>query len=74
MKRQIKFRAWTGKEYVYGQPITNKLGIWMCGENPHCCDEYGYIETENLTKVLLIEQFTGLTDKIGNIHENPELL
>jgi hypothetical protein len=50
--REIKFRAWTGKEYRYSPQI----GEWDCED----CELFSaYVQGT------IIEQFTGLIDKNG---------
>lgn len=58
-----------GGEWVYGIPIRTHIGTFMCfEENPHYCNQYGYMEIEEISKVIpeTIGSFTGLTDKNGN--------
>ena len=58
-----------GCEWVYGIPIRTHIGTFICfEENPHYCGQYGYMEIEEISKVIpeTVGQFTGLTDKNGN--------
>lgn len=74
--REILFKAkrLDNGEWVYGIPIKTHIGLFMCfEENPHYCNQYGYMEIDEI--VLVDEntlcQYTGLTDKNGNkIWEN----
>ena len=57
-----------GGEWVYGIPIKTHIGTFMCfEENPHYCNQYGYMEIEEISKVIpeTVGAFTGLTDKNG---------
>jgi uncharacterized phage protein (TIGR01671 family) len=57
-----------GGEWVYGIPIKTHIGIFICfEENPHYCNQYGYMEIEEISKVIpeTVGAFTGLTDKNG---------
>ena len=74
--REILFKAKvidTG-EWIEGIPIKTHIGLFMCfDENPHYCNQYGYMEIDKIIKVdeSTLCQYTGLTDKNGNkIWEN----
>lgn len=59
-----------GGEWVYGIPIQTHIGTFICfEENPHYCGQYGYMEIEELSKVIpeTIGYCTGLTDKNGKM-------
>ena len=65
---RFRFRAWDKKARTmyYGTPLYNKLGQWLITEeNPHMCDQYGYIEIDEFVPFDTLMQLTGLTDKNG---------
>lgn len=69
--REILFKAKvidTG-EWIEGIPIKTHIGLFMCfDENPHYCNQYGYMEIDKIIKVdeSTLCQYTGLNDKNGN--------
>ncbi len=68
MDREILFK---GKridngEWVEGTPINTHIGVFMCfDENTHYCSQYGYMEIDEIVKMIpeTLCQYTGLTDK-----------
>lgn len=63
-----KLRAWKDGKVYYGTPIFNKLGCFLATEdNPHLCDQYGYIEIDEFVEIeaTSLERYTGLKDKQG---------
>lgn len=68
MGREILFKAKrtdTG-EWVEGTPINTHIGVFMCfDENTHYCSQYGYMEIDEIVKMIpeTLCQYTGLTDK-----------
>lgn len=74
--REIKFRAWDGREMHYGTPLFNKLGAFLVTEkNPLICDQYGYIEITEFIKADFFMEFTGMRDRNGkDIYEGDLLI
>lgn len=76
MNREILFKAKRkdNGEWVEGIPIKTNIGYFISyDENPHYCNQYGYMEIDDIAMIdeNTICQFTGLTDKNGEkIWEN----
>ena len=68
MIRKFRGKAKDGGEWLFGMPITNKLGTYIVyEENSHYCGVYNYMEIDELGLVdeETVGQFTGLIDKKG---------
>ena len=68
--REIKFRGKRidSDEWIEGIPIKTHIGTFIAfEENPHYCNQYGYMEIDEICIVdpESVGQYTGLTDKNG---------
>lgn len=71
MNRVIKFRAWDdlNKEWLMGYPTLGGFSLTgecvLLGEWQNCFDQFIFNKNGKKPEHLIVEQFTGLTDKNG---------
>lgn len=62
--RELKFRVWTGKEFVYSEECLGFIGS-ETDNNLRLKDFFGFVTSEFCPKNSVIQQFTGLTTENG---------